>query len=156
MSWITCYFQILFFTLFLVSFHFPSCCYLQIFKVGFVFPISSWCQRADDEKRGNSAVSEVVFHSFPLRFLSVLLLPTPFRANCLLKEFVPFFCMFSLSQLLWLFSLFSPHSRWHFLAYSHFFSHYFLSASAPLIFAIYGFLSRCSNSPLLDVYQIWV
>lgn len=84
---------------------------------------------------------------------SSLLLPAPFRAKSSAQVLlVALFCIFSLSQLLWLFSLRSPHSRWHFLASTH----VFLSASAPIILAIYGCFSRCGNCPLLDISQIWM
>lgn len=86
--------------------------------------------------------------------LSILLLTTPFKTNRLLKQFSSFIfccCIFSLSQLLWLFpcSLLTPGDIfWP--------PHFFLSASTPLVFAIYGCLSRCCNCPLLDIYQIWM
>ncbi len=87
-------------------------------------------------------------------YLFVLLLPTPFRANCLLKRvfLVPLFAFFLYHSFFGSFpcSFFTP---------GDIFWPPHISLSLPqllLFFALYGGLSRCSNCPLLDIYQIWI
>ena len=117
---ITCKFHILFFTFVLLSFHFPSCCYLHVFKVWFP-PFISWRQKADVGKIVNQISVDVsgrsVLQSCPPQQFSLFL----------------YLHFFFITASLALFPL-SPHSRWHFLASTHFFS---LSFAQLLLFLPY-------------------
>lgn len=121
-----------------------------------ISPFSSRCQRADDGKqRGwTMSLSASVFVSWCVLVFPSLSSQLRTEHICLQNEFSSLFiCIFSLSQPLWLFSLFSPHSRWHFLGLLTVLS---LPPQPLWVLTIYGFVSRRSTCPHLDIHQIWM